>query len=116
MTDSGASAGWTAKFGDSDSLARAVALPAVEELGSTDGPVPRTLKQIYADVGGCTDFHTFLGELSPSKVVKSMWMLVAASSHRHWHRFPYFSGRHIARKSKEIHADACGCLWPQASA
>ena len=33
MTDSGASSGSTAKFGDSDSLERVVALPTVEELG-----------------------------------------------------------------------------------
>ena len=36
MTDSGAPSGSTAKFGDSDSLERAVALPTVEELGSTE--------------------------------------------------------------------------------
>ena len=40
MTDSGASSGSTAKFGDSDSLERAVALPTVEELGSIeDAPI-----------------------------------------------------------------------------
>ena len=43
MTDSGASSGSTAKFGDSDSLERAVALPTVEELGSLeDAPIPAT--------------------------------------------------------------------------
>ena len=41
MTDSGASSGSTAKFGDSDSLERVVALPTVEELGSIeDAPIP----------------------------------------------------------------------------
>ena len=40
MTDSGASSGSTAKFGDSDSLERAVALHTVEELGSIeDAPI-----------------------------------------------------------------------------
>ena len=75
------------------------------------------------------------------KVGKSMPMLVAALSHKHWQRFSYFSGPCVAQNNKtnlcrcrwlrrfqyvpgqiiaqqscEIYMDACNCKQPQTSA
>ena len=62
------------------------------------------------------DFPTFLGNTSPRQVNKSTLMPVAACSHRHQHIFPYSSGRCIAQTSRQINANAFGCMQPQASA
>ena len=65
------------------------------------------------------DFLTFsgrLGDTSPSKLGKSMLMPVAACSHRHRHILPYSSGRCMAQTSRQINANAFGCMQPQASA
>ena len=60
MTDSGASSGSTAKFGDSDSLERVMALPTVEELESGETRLgtlvilgSRTGKRGVGTFGGC---------------------------------------------------------------
>ena len=94
---------------------------------------PETSKTIHADACGCLwplgigiDFPTFLGHASHIIVGKSKWKHVAAGSHRHLHRCPYFSGsycsrRHIAQKSRKIIVDARGsvpmpargCMQPQ---
>ena len=62
-----------------------------------------------------TQSHGDTNRCIARKMWKSTLMPVAARSQMQHHRFPYSSGRHIAHKSKDIYADACRRMQPQAS-
>ena len=62
-----------------------------------------------------TQAHGHTNRCIAWKMGKSTLMPVAACCQMHQHRFPSFSGRRIAQKRKEIYADACRRMQPQAS-